>query len=286
MNVIRQDIYNVKKSDIFRIYPLGDIHLLAKACEENKFKAKVKRIAEDPNGLWLGMGDFGDFINPSDPRFDFASLADFLTLKDLADLPKVTKDRFLDIVKPIAHKCIALIEGNHERAIYKHYERNIYSEIVTGIKELGNFPADKQLALGVYGWIILAFHQSKPGEQKEGSRVLKINAHHGFTGGRYAGSKSNTMQRWLQSVDANLVLMGHSHNTEIMVETVETVNAVGEVVNKNKIGCFTGTFLQSRIKDVSTYSELKGFMPQPLSNVIVTVKPFGDTFIKAEIEYL
>lgn len=68
MRVLRRETYSVGRADEFRIYPLGDIHLGAAACDEDKFKRLVERIASEPTSKWIGMGDYADFINRSDPK--------------------------------------------------------------------------------------------------------------------------------------------------------------------------------------------------------------------------
>ena len=68
MRVIRREFYNVSRSDIYHITPLGDVHLGSVACDEALLQATVDRIASDPMGYWIGMGDACEFINVSDKR--------------------------------------------------------------------------------------------------------------------------------------------------------------------------------------------------------------------------
>lgn len=217
------------------------------------------------------MGDYCDFVNMRDPRFDPATLADWVNVMDLTDLARAQRDRFLDIVSPIAHKCLALIEGNHETAIKRHYERAIYAEIVTAIKEKGKFEADATLGLGFYGWLVLCFYGTKT---RKNANVVKMNLHHGFVGGRLAGAKALNMQRWLWSHDCDIAVFGHSHNQMIQVESVERLNRTGtKVEHRRKVGCYAGSFLKSVIEDVSTYSEQKGYFPLPVGHVEIVLQP-------------
>ena len=257
------------RGKLYTIVPLGDIHLGARACDEVRLKQFIKRIEKDPDCLWIGMGDYCEFINRKDPRVEPLSLAEWIKMSDLTDLARAQKNRFLEMVEPIAPKCIALLEGNHESAITRFTERHIYQEIVAEVKRMAGMTEDQKLGLGYYGWIRLKFVRAR-----YAITYLHINAHHGFTGGRLAGAKALNMQRWLWTHDADLVLMGHSHNTGMQVEAVETVNQkTGEISYKNRVGAYTGTFLKSGSEGSLTYSEVKGYLPMAVSGVEIQLRP-------------
>lgn len=264
MKVIRREWFNVSRSDEWTLYPLGDIHIGNRACDEKQFRAVVADIAADDHALWIGLGDYADFIQRNDPRFEVESLASWFKIADLADIAAAQRDRFLDIVEPIAPKCLGLVEGNHERAIHKHYERDIYLEIVAGIKDRGGFAAEHKLAFGYSGWLLLNFCR---GENRSAATLLRIWLHHGFVGGRLAGAKALNMQRVLWSRACDLAIMGHSHNAATQVEAVERV-AGDKVVQDHRIGCFSGTFMTS-----ARYGEAKGYFPMPLTQTRVVLQP-------------
>ena len=265
MKIIRRKTFGLDRTSTFRLFPLGDVHLGNRACDEKLFRAAVQRIAADDNAFWVGLGDYCDFINLSDPRFDSESLDSWVRMRHLPDLAGAQAERFLDIVEPIASKCLGLVEGNHERAIQKYYERSIYSDIVTGIKERGGFDADHQLAFGYSGWLMLHFYRDPVKEAK--GRCIKISLHHGFVGGKLAGAKALNMQRWLWSHECDLAIFGHSHNTMAQVEAVESVRG-NKVVRHHRIGMFSGTFMNG-----ARYSEKAGYFPLPLVQPHVILHP-------------
>ena len=271
MRVIRREFHNVSRSDVFTIVPIGDIHIGSASCDESRLKQTIERIKADDRCYWLGMGDYAEWINRNDPRFEPGCLAKWLTMADLVDLSKAQKDRFLGLVKPIAHKCLALIEGNHELTIKRKTERDIFSEIVTGVKEAGNLSDVDQLGLGIYGWLQLMFHRSKTQDR---TTRIDMNLHHGFVGGRLVGAKALNMQRWLWSHDCDLAIFGHSHNTGVQIEAIETINHVGDVSIQPRIGAFSGTFRKTANEDgPATYSEVKGYFPVPLAGVEIRLRP-------------
>jgi hypothetical protein len=270
VKVIERDFYDVSRSDQYTIIPLGDIHIGAAACDEQRLRDTVARIAGDPNCYFIGMGDYCDFIQRSDPRFDPGVLADWIKMADLADLSRAQRDRFLDIIKPIASKCLALVLGNHEAMITKHYERDIYYELVSGVKALGGWPEDHKLAIGYTGWLNLNFYRSS---KRARVTKIKINLHHGHGGGRLAGAKALNMQRRLAFHKADICIVGHTHDTLILPGAYQDT-AGKKVVEKKQVGVVAGSFLRGFNQDgPSTYSEVKGYLPMPLAGTEIILRP-------------
>lgn len=272
MKVLTWDIHAMARDFEYSIVPIGDIHVGNAGCDEEKLKQTVKFI-QQTESKWIGMGDYAEFIQMNDPRFDLQSLAEWIQVEHLGDLVGAQRDRLIDIIQPIASQCIGLIEGNHERAIRKHYERDIYLEIVTAIKKAGKINSD--LALGVSGWVNLKFYRTVEG-RRGGSRQIRIFAHHGFVGGRLAGAKALNMQRWLWSHNADIVIFGHSHNTMVMAEAIEELSMTGKVIYRPRFGCFSGTFVRTSVPNRETYPERRGYLPLPTGGVRIRLLPYKE----------
>lgn len=269
MRVITRTFEGVTRPAVFRVVPIFDVHLGAKACDEARLRRVVKRIQSDPQARWIGGGDYCDFINPSDKRFSAAALAEWVNLNDLDNLATVQADRFADIVAPIADKCLAVGEGNHETAIARHYHQNVFKHILRRVAADGGQDVE-QVHLGYSGWLLLRFvRQGSNG----GVTTLRVNVHHGFTGGRLAGAKALAMQRWLWNHDADIVLFGHSHNTGFQTEAVEYVDDTGKVRQHRRIGVYCGTYLRSNLQDATTYAEVAGYNPMPVDGVELALRP-------------
>ncbi len=276
MNSLIREWKSTSRSDVFKIIPLGDVHIGARACDEKHLLEVVKRIKDDEDCYWIGMGDYADFVNRQDPRFSVDSLAKWLTVRDLGDLAKAQINHFTEIVAPIASRCLGLAEGNHETQLSKHSERDVYAEIVTRIKEAGKFKPEHKLGLGYYGWLTLKFSApfQRNGETKGGNgRTIVFNVHHGFVNGKQKGAKALEMEKWLWQHDCDVVIFGHSHNVDIMTASVQSVNESGEVVETMRRGCYSGTFLRNNSEDAITYSEMKGYYPLPIAGVCITLRP-------------
>lgn len=277
MKVIRKQIKLTSRSSHIKIVPIGDIHLGAAACDERLFRDVVSSIADDENAYWILMGDAINAINVQDPRFNPEDLAPWIKMQQLSDLAKAETERFLKIIQPIASKCLAALTGNHEEQLKKHNERDIHSEIVSGIKQLGGMSVDEKLSLGYYGWLQLCFRRSG-GSGKQ----INLNLHHGMGGGRGAGGKANRIQQWIWNHDADIVIFGHTHNTSVQVEAVESINTSGKVSVSKRFGCYSGTFLKTGIDGRTTYSEEKGYSALPLGGIAITIKPFHTNCISVQ----
>ncbi len=278
MRIVRRDFYDVSRSDYFDLYPIGDCHVGAAACDEDYLRRLVDCIAADDRAWWVGIGDYADFINRSDPRFSFDSLAPWISARMMTDLAGAQRERFLSIVKPIAGKCLAMAEGNHEGSILKYYERDIYSEIVTGVREAAGHPDTYKLALGYTGWLRLAFHRS---DITNGRRIttFDIKVHHGYGGGRTPGPKTNRLQDMLLDNDADVVLFGHVHGVTLHSVWVEYLDKGNNVQQRQRVGVITGTCLRSgnpAPDSGATYSERAGYRPQGAWGQVVRLKPGED----------
>jgi len=260
-----KNFYNVTRSDSFRIVPIGCTHCGNMAAEEHqpKLKALIAEIVADPYAYTILMGDAAEFINTRDKRFDAASLASWISVPDLVDLAKVQKEYYLDeLIHPLAkaNKILAITSGNHEEAIKRYSERDVYSEIVSTIKGWQGMKASEKLGVGMTGWLLLRFAEEAEGEKCKGSRIIKVNLHHGFVGGRLDGAKALNMQRWLWSHDADVAMMGHSHDIKVLPGAIERLNIrTGKSEIQNRLGLITGNWLGR-----AAYASDMGYFPLPV----------------------
>ncbi len=271
MPVIRWERWNVSRSDTYTIIPVGDVHLGHVACDERLLAATVKRIAEDPTCYWIGMGDYCEYINRSDKRYDPAQCADWVRAEPRGRIAQVQTERITAALKPIAHKCLALLEGNHEAVIRNKYEWDPYYEIVQSLKREADLPADQRLGLGFTGWLDLRYYAVSEPRRAAGYRLL-VNLHHGFVGGRLAGAKALNMQRRLWTTGCDLCLMGHSHNTDVFRQSVADLDRAGRKVYPVRKGAFCGTFLGAPVDTVPYYEE-KGYFPTPVGTIEIQLRP-------------
>lgn len=272
MKVLKRliDVPNAKF--VMKVVPLGDVHIGSAACNEKLFREVVDSIAADPEKYWISMGDVADYIARTDPRFTVGGLAKWIKTVHLSDLASAQSQRYLDIIKPIAHKCLTALSGNHELMILKHYERDIHTSNVETIKKYGGLTQD--IDLGYAGWLLLTFRL--PNGQTE---TIKLSLHHGF-GGAGTGSKTINMQKWLWTHGADIAVFGHTHNTGIQIEAVEEITAGGTLRTIKRFGAYAGSFLSTSFNGGTSYSEMRGYPTLPLGGVEIIVKPFSEDRIR------
>lgn len=251
------------------IWPLGDVHVGAAACDEKAFRRDVDRIAADPNAWWLGMGDYADFITRNDPRFDTDELASWISVRHLRDLVTAQRDRFLDMTRPIWPKCLALIAGNHEGAILRHYERDCFREIVGMIQPLSAAP-DVPLALEYEGYLRLRFLRAVAAEHRPAIN-FDIYAHHGVGGGKLMGGKALTLGREAGWHEVDMVIMGHTHAPIAFPAWRRWVDRAGNVRTRRITALVTGTYSID-----PDYARRGGYAPGGDGCPRVIVSPWGE----------
>lgn len=275
MQIITKEFFDWEWGRTLQITPFFDTHVGAEACDLKALKEKVEKVRANPQTLVIGGGDYADFITMKDAkRFAVSGLDDVLITKAaLMDLPRAERDMVLSIFAPIADRFIALVGGNHEASILQHYERDIYGEIVCGIKEKGGFSPEHKLALGYEGWVVLKFY---PGKRRESTRVVKIRIHHGFGGGRAEGSKATNLRDFLFQNDCDLGLMGHVHSKLVSDPVVvEGIDREGNHTQQVRKGTYCGTFLRTRIEGASTYAAVAGYRSGVVGTVDIHIDPFA-----------
>lgn len=277
MHVLSRTIHHPSRTDTIRIYPLGDLHLGAAGCCEKLLAATVEAIRLDPFAYWIGLGDYCDFINLSDPRFAAGALAPWIKITDLQDLAAVQRDRFLDLVTPIADKCLALVKGNHEDTIHRHYERAIYAEIVAGVKALMSDPPAK-LGLDYCGFLRLRLERGASETAKGHVWALDVFCHHGWGGGRLAGSKALKLERAAARFLADIALIGHWHTQMSLVVRQLALNRRGtRLIHRTCRTVATGHWLDGHAQDATSYAEKAGYPPAEPGCPVVSLCPGTQT---------
>lgn len=94
---------------------------------------------------------------------------------------------------------------------------------------------------------------------------LRCVLHHGFSTAATAGGKINALKRLVDSLEADLVMMGHVHEQFAKSFTRLTVNEnCTKIKSKITMGMITGSYLRTYIPDVTSYGEQRGYFPTTL----------------------
>ena len=271
------------RTEVFKIYPLGDVHVGALNCAEKQFKRVINEIRDDPNAYWFGGGDLLDAIILQDSkRFDPAVLPDWMLTGDpdavrkkISDMIDAQKERVIDMLKPIKDKCIGLLEGNHEHSIMKNHNRNLMNDLCKG--------------LGVDDLTDCCFIRLRFTRQTCNGKTPVVNirmfATHGFGGGRTAGAEPNHLSRLALDKDCEIVLRGHSHTQHILPPIARLSIPTGGLLGVEPIAWTLraanwGCYLRTYAAGPGTYDSRSTYPVRPLSTVRVVIKPFTTEMIR------
>ncbi len=257
MEVYTVEIPYKKVGAELHLYAFGDFHEGTIHCAENHLKKKVQDIKDDKYARVIGMGDYAEFITPSDPRWDSGSIASWV---DKSDIGYSEERRVIEILTPIKSKIIGLLYGNHEKSIWSHSHQNVHQHIcdALGVKNLG-FSC------------FVHFHFMR--ENSNERHLVKGCFTHGSSNGTTEGWKLNCLMRWMKQNDADIYGYAHVHD---YIPKSFTRLATGDkrIVNKVAIGATTGAWFRTYTQGTeASYGELKSYPPNELCCAMFIINP-------------
>jgi hypothetical protein len=252
----------------FSIYDVADIHWMNRGISKHHLYRDIERIQDDTYALWFEGGDYADWIFPGDPRFDPEAFDEDVRVMDLAEIgAKVAKD-IIGIFKPIRHKCLGMLIGNHE---FKHMSRRsemfVHDEICRRLRVPN---------MRFSGWTDIYFIHER--RFKGGCKItlsdvppskftarLRVFIHHGMGAANTAGGKINKLKSLVDMVEADLVLMGHVHEqfAKAFLRLVPNENCT-EIGQRVTMGLITGSYLRTYAPGFTGYGEVKAYSPTTL----------------------
>lgn len=250
------------KSDEFTLYPIGDIHLGAKACDVPALARTVERVRADRNARWIGMGDYAEHITISDKRFDLKTI-DPRYLPELDDLPAACVRDLVGILSPIRDKCLGLVVGNHEESLRLRNSHNVHGALCVALGAAN---------LGYDSIVRWTFKRSS-----HAAATIKILASHGTIAGRRNGGKVNRMEDVASNFDVDVALFGHGHS-QLAAERIElSVPSSGRMrlQEKKKVFMMTGTYRRNHTEGTLDYGEKAGFAPVPIGSPRIRIRPWA-----------
>lgn len=256
------------RADVYRVWLLSDLHLGSAYCDEKLLRRTVAEIAANPCALWLGLGDYAEWINRRDPRALESERAKWLWGVD--DLAQRQIEYLCDVLGPIRGQCIGLVPGNHEYSIMDHSERDVYGRLAEAL-----MGPDQRLKLGPNGFVELQFART-PGERRTRGNVwtCDIYATHGCAGGRKVGGKAARLEDIYSAVEADVVCMGHTH-TPLAFPRIRRAasHSTGTITARECHLVNAGSLLGGIDTGWPEYAERKDYAPNPACVVGFDVVP-------------
>lgn len=277
MKLLELPFETSSRSDTIKIYPLGDIHVGALNCAEDKLKGVVKLIAADPNAYWIGGGDYLDAVILNDSkRFDPTVVPDWMLEKgpkesrlNLTDMLTAQKKRFFKILAPVRDRCLGLIEGNHEYSIMKHHNRNLMQELCEHFTLKGEPVQD----LSDCAFVRLKFRRTGGA-----TNVVRMFICHGNGGGRSTSAETNGLYRLASDKECDIVLRGHSHSYCIhppipMLSIPSRGEMPAQPTVYDKHAANWGAYVYTYAPGPSTYASRANYPLRPMYTVGITIRP-------------
>lgn len=255
---VKEVVFKYHRPDVFTLHLLGDTHLGTIHCAEHTLKEKVREIKDTPNCYWIGMGDYGDFITPSDPRFGYGETASWVRQDNIVE---DERKKIVEFFSPIKDQCLGLIYGNHEVSLSKHKHDNVHQNICDDLK-VDNIG---------YSCIFHFIFRRKGSSE---SHLIKGAFTHGTGGARTPGGKLNYLKDFMETVDANIYGYAHVHIMQMYSPDVLGTNNEMKITAQSKIGVETGCYFRTYTQGIkSSYGEQKVYKPSRIGSPKFIITP-------------
>ncbi|KKN75430.1 hypothetical protein LCGC14_0380510 [marine sediment metagenome] len=286
-NVIQIDLakLGLKKDDSWFLEPLYDIHIGHQNFEAEKYVKRVNAIAEQTNRSTFIGGDIIDNIPAADFRLDTRS-------KDMTMFEDVEQeDAFERLTEPLINQ--------HKKLLTKKYQRHEDPKTWSDIKIHGALMGNHEYARHYYSSQRFEKAFCKPAKLKnlEDEAVIWFEFYwhsellrqftavvtHGAYGGDQSGGEVNSMQRWPAKVDADMFIVGHSHDKRITDQAQEIFKrGTGKslkMFERTLIFANGGTFLKTHNFGIRNYPEKKAIRSRvsKIGTITIEMVPYdGD----------
>ena len=262
------------------IWYIADIHYTNVGCDKKKLLEDIAAIKKNPNALWILGGDYCEWIVPGDIRFDPECIDTELKVQDLARYGALVTQKMLDYFRPIKGRCLGVLYGNHELAYYNEHQAKYLHDVLC--KELGapNLRYSAFLELHFKRRKGLKGVRISRGRVNVADHKLTVFCHHGFGAATTAGGKMAALKRLVDTVDADLILMAHLHESLCKVFVRLRVED-GRIHEKPCVAMITGSYLRGWPQGATEYTERRGYPPSCLGASYAVYHP-ADGYLSAK----
>ena len=199
------------------LYGISDIHFGNAAVAKERLRRDIEIIRGDPLGFWLGCGDYAEYIPFDDPRFDPECVDDEeITIKDLGDIGVALTMGVARLLRPIAHRCLGSVFGNHEHKYMRlKNQRRLHDTMCVGldVPNLHYSALFDIVFLYSPDSVGASLHAEPPTEFAcEEVWRRRVHVHHGSGWAQTTGGKINRIKSYLANFACDVSLSGHMHD--------------------------------------------------------------------------
>jgi len=234
----------IPKTRHYDIVPLGDVQYGNVNTDIDRFKDMVKWIKNTKNCYTVLMGDMCEGIVTGDKRLDVLSVAP--QLRDRIDnIGMAEYQDMRDMLMPIKDKILCAVRGNHGEVMRKCH----------GV----DFDGWLCQELGITNAGYMALMRIKI--DKIHAPPVTLFLQHGFSSSRKKGAKVNAIEDLAAGWDADIYLLGHSHELNVSSNVYISMDNRGHIAEKKRYFGHTGSYLNSYKEGTFNYAEVKAYPP-------------------------
>lgn len=215
---------------------LGDLHIGYPTVEIDRLIEDIEIIKN--RGCYVIL--MGDLIEAGIRT----SIGDSLFYQELS--PQEQMDRVFDIIAPLEKKLLGIVQGNHEKRIYKE----------TGV-DISKILAEQYFRYKkVHYFGYSSYHIFRVGKQTYTAYIT-----HGSTGSRLPYTKMKAILDYGKHLDVDIIASGHTHELNSYTATKKKIDLRRKkIVSKKTYYVLTGSYLGYE----DSYAEQKGMMPSKI----------------------
>ena len=222
---------------------ISDSHIGDPYADEQKLMAQIRYVENTPNCFCIINGDVMNNATKSSRSDSYTEV--------LSPIEQMVKAATL--LRPVADKCLAFTQGNHERRTARESGVDL-SRIIA--RELG---IEDKYSEGM-AYIFLRFgEQNSHRERRKVPYTILVT--HGTGGGRTVGAKANRLAELVSIADADIYLYGHTHQPMVFKEGFMRVDwRNNRLSNVDRLFVNSGAFL-----DWGGYAEQAQYRPSAIT---------------------
>lgn len=192
MKVIHVDLPSEIKDNELKLFPLSDTHVDDPSCNHKLLRTWRDEVLNTPNAYVIINGDICNMALPSSKSDVFSA-----TMK-----PDEAIDFVVDFLKPIKHKILSAVSGNHDSRAYK----------AAGIDSMKRICRELDIEDKYHPHACVVFVSFGKSQGRDIRKQPYVIFHrHGNVGGKRIGGKANALEDMLSIIDADVYIISHTH---------------------------------------------------------------------------
>lgn len=252
-----------------KIEIFADLHLGSKKCDYKAIQERIKKVQEDKNTYAIIVGDV---INNSTR----GSVGDVYE-EPLSPMQQINLG--IETFRPIKDKILGIVSGNHERRSYKTDGIDLLYFLASelGIEDRYD-PIGVLCFIRVGEWHQHIYRSNGKGTHRTGKNAenaIKNNTgdylytmyitHGDGIGGRLPGAKANGLQRRGDIINADIIVVGHTHMPLTFKEKKYEIDKRNSKITESEMMYVNA----SATLDYESYAEMYGFRPSSKASPVI-----------------